>query len=327
MEEALYYTVLGLMAKYPGDTRKVARKIIDFCQTLQLAHVFDGGAGSGNFNHAGRPGEVGGSAPSKGISATAKADTNKDTKITQNGITEVFPGYTRVKNPKKLSGQYPLTQEAKQALNTVFKPLVLEELFNYEKLKNIKKKDLAHILEEHLPKIENRAYVGNMDDFLALVSKGDANKMAHTTFEYANKDFCVVSKEILLHLNQIVYHAVKVKEHADLEGNDDFIIRRMISPVLHKGNIYVCKLIVKQFKHKRREMSSKVYQLNGNKDFGQYNLEIVKKISLENTAPPIKRMQPPQGTNNSIKKHLQKVNSFTLKDYLRGIKDDTGFYE
>lgn len=68
MKEALYYTVLGLMAKYPGDTRKVARKIIDFCQTLQLAHVFDGGARSGNFNHAGRPGLVGGSAPSKGTS-------------------------------------------------------------------------------------------------------------------------------------------------------------------------------------------------------------------------------------------------------------------
>ena len=73
MEEALYYTVLGLMAKYPGDTRKVARKIIDFCQTLQLAHVFDGGAGSGNFNHAGRPGLVGGSAPKGGGKAVQSA--------------------------------------------------------------------------------------------------------------------------------------------------------------------------------------------------------------------------------------------------------------
>lgn len=69
MEEALYYTVLGLMAKYPGDTRKVARKIIDFCQILQSANVFDGGAGSGNFNHAGRLGEVGGSAPAKAANA------------------------------------------------------------------------------------------------------------------------------------------------------------------------------------------------------------------------------------------------------------------
>ena len=48
---------------------------------LKKAYMIDGGKGSGNFNHAGRPGKVGGSASgegSSGYSVYADADSEDD---------------------------------------------------------------------------------------------------------------------------------------------------------------------------------------------------------------------------------------------------------
>lgn len=66
MEQALYYTVLGLTRRYPGSPQKAARAAAAVYKAFkEYGFALDGGAGSGNFEHAGRPGKVGGSAEGK----------------------------------------------------------------------------------------------------------------------------------------------------------------------------------------------------------------------------------------------------------------------
>ena len=70
MEGAFLTIIKGLKRKYPNERGKYFGALValyNLC--FEEPFAFDGGARSGNFNHAGRPGEVGGSAPAKAASA------------------------------------------------------------------------------------------------------------------------------------------------------------------------------------------------------------------------------------------------------------------
>lgn len=70
MEGAFLAIIKGLKRKYPNERGKYFGALValyNLC--FEEPFAFDGGAKSGNFNHAGRPGQVGGSAPAKAASA------------------------------------------------------------------------------------------------------------------------------------------------------------------------------------------------------------------------------------------------------------------
>lgn len=85
MDKALHYELLfrGLRDKY-GEAQ-----VIPMFNYHGLGHAFDGGPKSGNFNHAGRPGLVGGSAPSKGANKGQQEENQKQMEYINNIVQEI----------------------------------------------------------------------------------------------------------------------------------------------------------------------------------------------------------------------------------------------
>lgn len=71
--------ILGALVSMLGvkDKSQNAADVIQTICTDCTSTVFDGGPGSGNFNHKGRPGEVGGSAEGEGSEESNKSETSK----------------------------------------------------------------------------------------------------------------------------------------------------------------------------------------------------------------------------------------------------------
>lgn len=101
MEGAFLTIIKGLKRKYPNERDKYFGALValyNLC--FNEAFVFDGGEGSGNKGHAGRPGQVGGSAPAKAASAglnnvlteeEAQALLSSDWKETISQAIELLP--------------------------------------------------------------------------------------------------------------------------------------------------------------------------------------------------------------------------------------------
>lgn len=64
---------------------------------LKKAYTADGGKGSGNFNHAGRPGEIGGSAPDKISGGSNKIAKAKTTDVTEEYTSKAKPNSGTIK--------------------------------------------------------------------------------------------------------------------------------------------------------------------------------------------------------------------------------------
>lgn len=62
-----------------------------WCEESQKTDRADGGAGSGNFGHAGRPGEVGGSAPNGGGGGESEKESHEGSTKFSSRLSEQFP--------------------------------------------------------------------------------------------------------------------------------------------------------------------------------------------------------------------------------------------
>ena len=90
---------------------------------------------------------------------------------------------------------------------------------------------------------------------------------------------------------------------------------------------YIVKLTLKEFLIPREQFSQTVYEENGQKDYGEYNVEIVKKITLGSTALTLgKSVRPSQGSKDSISNNAPNVKGVTWAQALEGVVDNSGAY-
>lgn len=230
------------------------------------------------------------------------------------------------KHSKNKKADVEVLPQFKEALNNEISPIKLTETFSDEVLFGGEKAFRKHLFER-LEKIEGRHYV-SFGSSKALVSNLDANKMFNTSNSFLSNDFRKMNKVFAFQLQHLLPNAILAKRYADLNGGKEFFINRYFVPVEYQGSIYIVKLTLKEFAAIRKGVfSGAVYEANGRKDYGQYNLEIVKKITLGNAELPLKEVvRPSQGSKDSIDNNAQKIKGITWAQALAGVTDNSGAY-
>ena len=186
--------------------------------------------------------------------------------------------------------------------------------------------DFRKYLHANLEEIEGKFYVSS-GSFKALVSNGDVNKMLHTSNNFSSNEFKKMNRYFVLQLKNLLPNSILAKKYADLNGKDELAIERRFVAVEYDKNIYIVKLTLKESSKRREEFSKTVYEENGNKDFGEYNVEIVKKITSGHAARTLKkRVQPAQRSKDSISNNAPNVKGVTWAQALEGVVDNSGAY-
>lgn len=89
-------TTLSLMQKRPGEVKKILRNgtLLEKVSARVVIHAMqDGGEGSGNFGHEGRPGEVGGSGSGGGGGGLSESMTKKVKEGIEKGYEKAYTAY------------------------------------------------------------------------------------------------------------------------------------------------------------------------------------------------------------------------------------------
>ena len=242
------------------------------------------------------------------------------------GKKEVFGELPEIKKESRTQkADVAILPEFQSILNEEIQPIKLTETYSDEILL-CGEKDFYKHLYAKLEEVEGRYYVSS-GSFKALVSKSDARKIFNTSNRFLSDDIKKANRTFAFQLNTLLPNAILAKKYADLNGRTDLSMERRFVPVEYNDGIYIVKLTLKEFSEKRKEFSEKIYEENGQKDYGEYNVEIVKKITLGSTALTLgKSVRPSQGSKDSISNNAPNVKGVTWAQALEGVVDNSGAY-
>lgn len=326
-----YKEMLGELAAFRAGLNEETAPVLDSGSMPPMTATTDAGLQPSGMT----TGEDSGSGGAQRTGMTAQG-----TGVNENGQTVTFE---QGENPQKkpaVFGELPeiskhsknkqaaveVLPQFKGILNKEIKPIKLTETFSDEVLFSQGAEFRKHLFA-NLENIEGRYYASS-GSFKALVTNKDVNKTLNTSNSFSSRDFKRANRELFLQLNYLLPNAILAKRYADLNGGKEFFINRYFVAVEYQGSIYIVKLTLKEFAAIRKGVfSGAVYEANGGKDYGQYNLEIVKKITPEHAALPLKEVvQPTQGSKDSIDNNAQKVKEITWAQALDGVTDNSGAY-
>ena len=219
----------GLKAKYPGQA--IGPRFQAVCAAL------DGGEGSGNFGHEGRPGHVGGSGEGGGTN-------NKETKTdTEKKLNNKIPAFTN--------------KEAKNLLNSKWTNIISESL-------------------SALPKSSNgRPYVKN-GDVVADVSKDFVGETkSELLAKSKTKEEKIAALYAIKNMAELFSLATPGEAEPDKHKRKGVksITKFEVPFILQIGTkiqAFNTKFTVREFEDGRKVLSPELLEINKGKDFSLY---------------------------------------------------------